>query len=200
MGDIFDALFGQVKYTHKKNAEAISLLNQISQDIEIIYLEGNHDFNLQNLFPNIKLFKISQQPIATTFENKNILLSHGDFNAGFSYKIYSTIIRNPLTLHLLAFIDNRFSHFILNKLDTILSKKNDCKTMQTFEEFTQQRLTQNYNCDYFIDGHFHQNQTFQMSSFTYINIGAFACNQRYFIVKSTQNKELLEEHIFSKGI
>jgi UDP-2,3-diacylglucosamine hydrolase len=31
-------------------------------------------------------------------------------------------------------------------------------------------------------------------------LGAFACNQRYFIVKSTQDIEFLEENIFSKGI
>lgn len=50
LGDIFDTLFGAIPYTAKINQEAIKLLNEISQEIELIYLEGNHDFNLKKYF------------------------------------------------------------------------------------------------------------------------------------------------------
>ena len=43
MGDIFDALFGDVEYTLNVNAQMIKLINEISEFIEVIYLEGNHD-------------------------------------------------------------------------------------------------------------------------------------------------------------
>ena len=50
-GDIFDALFGAVKKTIETNAQIISMLNDISQKIEVVYMEGNHDFNLEHVFP-----------------------------------------------------------------------------------------------------------------------------------------------------
>ncbi len=47
MGDIFDTLFGGIPNTIQTNQEAVKLLNDISLEIEVIYLEGNHDFNLK---------------------------------------------------------------------------------------------------------------------------------------------------------
>ena len=200
MGDIFDALFGQVKYTHIQNQEIIDLVNKISLNIEIIMLEGNHDFNLKSIFLNAEVFQISQQPLFCKYNKKRVYLAHGDFNAGLEYKIYTALIRNPLLLSILAFVDNVGSHFILKKLDKQLGKKDDCKKLDNFESFISNRLLKKYKCDYFIEGHFHQNIAFNLKSFSYINLAAFACNQRYFTVNSSQDKELLEENIFSKGI
>ena len=93
-----------------------------------------------------------------------------------------------------------FGHAILKRLDAYLSKKDDCREFVGLKRFMQKRLGAKYSCDYFIEGHFHQNKTIEMDGFVYINLGAFACNQRYFIVKSSQEIELLQENIFSKGI
>ncbi len=194
MGDIFDALFGGVEKTSQKNQELLSLINSVSLKLEIIYLEGNHDFNLQSLFPNIQVFKINQQPIKCSYEDKSIYLAHGDYDGDIGYKIYTKIIRNSLLLKFL----NLFDEYILNKLDKYLNMKNDCKELDWFEGFIQKRMANRYECDYFIEGHFHQNKIIKLNNYKYINLAAFACNQRYFIVKSSKDKELLEENIFSK--
>ena len=90
-------------------------------------------------------------------------------------------------------------HNILKKLDEYLSKKNDCKDFIGFENFISQRLDQKYSCDYFIEGHFHQNKIFKLYNYKYTNLGAFACNQRYYIVKSlSQTEFLLEENFFKR--
>ncbi|MDA7817612.1 metallophosphoesterase [Sulfurimonas sp.] len=199
MGDIFDALFGGVSYTHKTNEEAISLLNEISQDIEVIYLEGNHDFNLKKVFPFSKVFSISAQPLTCNYGDKTIILAHGDMEVGQGYKIYSSIIRNKIVLFLLSIIDKLLGHYILKKLDNYLSKKDDCNEFTGFREYISKRLEGKYVCDYFVEGHFHQNKTINYEDFIYINLGVFACNQRYFIVKSVQDADLLQENTFSKG-
>ena len=200
MGDIFDALFGDVVYTQEINTYMIKLINEISEFIEVIYLEGNHDFNLQEVFPNVKVFSIQNQPVICTYEDKTVYLAHGDFDGERAYKIYTSIIRNSFTLYILKSIDSMLNHFILKKLDNYLSKKDDCREFLGFDEFIEKRLVCKVVCDYFIEGHFHQNRTIKFENITYINLGAFACNQRYFIVKSLEDKELLEENIFSKGI
>ena len=200
MGDSFDALFGGVERTYEINSEIIELLNELALEMEVVCLEGNHDFNLKNVFENVKVSPIKEQPIACTYKEKKVLLAHGDFDGGFTYLTFTAIIRNPIVLRLLKSLDNATSHWVLKKLDAYLSKKEDCKKIENFKERAFKRINSTYECDYFIEGHFHQNETFEFPNLTYVNLGAFACNQRYFIVKSIQDKELLEENIFSKGI
>ncbi|MFA6191647.1 MAG: metallophosphoesterase [Sulfurimonas sp.] len=198
MGDIFDTLFGEIPYTAEINQEAIKLLNGISQETELIYLEGNHDFNLKNVFPLAKIFPIKQQPLACKYNDKVVMLAHGDFGEDIGYKIYTSIIRNPLVLLFLRAVNFISNNLILKKLDSYLSKKNDCREFVGFDAFISKRLGDKYKCDYFVEGHFHQNKSVKFDNFRYINLGAFACNQRYFIVKSSKEVELLEENIFFK--
>ncbi|MDO8455021.1 MAG: metallophosphoesterase [Sulfurimonas sp.] len=198
LGDIFDTLFGAIPYTQKINEEAIKLLNEISQEIELIYLEGNHDFNLKNIFPHAKVFSIKQQPLVCKYNDKVVMLAHGDFGEDVGYKIYTFIIRNPLVLLLLRAVNFISSNLILKKLDSYLSKKNDCREFVGFDTFIVKRLSNKYKCNYFVEGHFHQNRSIKFDNFRYTNLGAFACNQRYFIVKSSKEVELLEENIFFK--
>ena len=200
MGDIFDALFGNVTYTCEKNREIIELINKISLKLEVIILEGNHDFNLQNIFLNAEVFTISEQPVLCKYNEKRVYIAHGDFDVGMGYKIYTILIRNRLLLSMLALIDTLFFHFILKTLDKKLARKEDCKDFRGFYDFIVKRLEKRYLCDYFIEGHFHQNRVLKLKNFSYINLAAFACNQRYFSVNLRQDKELLEEKTFSKGI
>ena len=200
MGDIFDALFGSIDYTLEKNAEIVKLLNNISQDIEIIYLEGNHDFNLQDVFPKAKVFPMKMQPVMCQYQDKAVCIAHGDFDGAFFYKLYSSIIRNPTVLFILRGVDKLLNNYIIKKIDKYLTKKEDCKEFVGFREFIEKRLGNRVACDYFIEGHFHQNVSMDFDNLSYVNLAAFACNQRYFIVKSLEDKELFEENIFSKGI
>lgn len=199
MGDVFDALFGQISYTHMENAQIVSLLNRLSQKIEIIYLEGNHDFNLKNIFPQMKIFSFTHQPISLKFNNLTVLLAHGDILNSKKYSIYTKIIRNPITLYLLSFLDFLTNHSILKLLYDYLSKKDDCREFVGFEEFMQKRLAKIDKCDYFVEGHFHQNKGFLVRDFRYFNLGAFACNQRYFVVESSQEMIFFTQKQFLEG-
>jgi UDP-2,3-diacylglucosamine hydrolase len=199
MGDMFDALFGGVSYTQKINQEAIKLLNEISLEIELIYLEGNHDFNLKNIFPHAKVFPISAQPVECTYRDKKVLIAHGDIEGDFSYKVYTSLIRNMVILSMLSILDFILGHYILKKLDKYLSKKNDCKEFKEFKEYISRRLGNKYKCEYFIEGHLHQNKTIKYKEFIYTNLGVFACNQRYFIVEFLQETKFLQEKFFCKG-
>ncbi len=196
MGDIFDTLFNNVPYTHELNAEAIEIINEISSEIEVIYLEGNHDFNLSNIFPKVKVFGIKAQPVSVKYNGKKVLLAHGDIQSPLLYRVYTSIVRNSGVIYFLNILDSISGHSIINSLDEYLSKKEDCKEFTGFREFIQNRLEDKYHSDYFIEGHFHQNKTLKFKNFTYINLAAFACNQRYFIVKSSKDVELLGECFF----
>lgn len=199
MGDIFDALFGSIEYTYIHNKEMIQLIKEIAQEIEVIYFEGNHDFNLQAVFDNLKIYPIAKQPVECSYKGKKVYLAHGDFDAPFGYKLYTFFIRNSIVLKILRIFDNFFNHVILNFVDRHLMKKDDCKELVWFDKFIQNRFIGRYDCDYFIEGHFHQNKQIKLQNMNYFNLGAFACNQRYFIVKSFKDNAILEEQQFSKG-
>ncbi len=191
MGDIFDALFKEVPKTQENNAQMIRLLNEISETIELIYLEGNHDFNLQAIFLNAKIISLNRQPLICSFKNKRVALAHGDFDIGLFYKIYTVLIRNSFVLYLLNKIDTWTSNSILKRLDSYLNKKDDCKEFIGFETYIKNRNLDKFECEYFIEGHYHQNRSFSFEQLNYINLAAFACNQRYFIVKSNKDNELM---------
>ncbi|MDQ7069044.1 MAG: hypothetical protein Q9M40_14355 [Sulfurimonas sp.] len=113
-------------------------------------------------------------------------LAHGDFDIGVAYKVYTAFIRNSVVLYILNFIDRLTDNTILKKLDKFLDKKDDCKEFIGFESYIKNRNLEKFKCEYFIEGHYHQNKSFFFKQVSYINLAAFACNQRYFIVKLTQ--------------
>lgn len=200
MGDIFDMLYGPIPRTYGYNTEGIDLLNRLCKTIEIIYLEGNHDFLLEDLFPDITIIRRENQPITMSYEGKNIAFSHGDSAMGFGYELYTALIRSTLVLGVLRVIDTAGGGFIVAWLEKEMKRKSHCRSIEHFDALIEKRLRtlKNESIDILIEGHFHQNRVIHYPQFDYINVGAFACNERYFTVQSIQNKTLLHEAMFRK--
>lgn len=184
MGDMFDLLVGEVSYTKELFKESITLINKISEKIEIFYFEGNHDFDLQSVFPDVKVFPISLQPFCFRYRDKKILLSHGDLYQGFGYTLYTAIIRNKISLKILDFIDNSTKNFISKKILTPQIGKNICYEIENFEKIIKQKL-QKYDIgiteiDFVFEGHHHQDKEFVFGELKYKNFSSFACDKSYY--------------------
>ncbi len=200
LGDIFDMLFGGVPHTAKMNEELVELLTSIAEKMEIFYFEGNHDFRLKKFFGSkLHIFPIKRQPALFHCNNKRLCLAHGDFDAPFGYKVYTALIRNPFILFFLNIYDSLSNHSVLRFVERHMSKKEECKKLEWFESFIQKRFEKGCACDYFVEGHFHQNKVLELLDCRYINLGAFACNQRYFVVKFKEDQIVFEERYFTKG-
>jgi len=172
MGDIFDFLSNEIEYFIKKNKIVIDLINKISENIEVIYLEGNHDFNLQNLFLNTLVIPRKLQPISIIYNNKKIKLAHGDIYTPFLYNFYTYIIRNRFVLKFLNLLD--INNWLTKQIEKRLEQKDICKINRYFNTIIKQRLIK-YNCDLIIEGHFHQNSL----NTQYINIPSLFCDKEY---------------------
>ena len=201
MGDIFDLLFGPIPLTCERNAEAVAAINEIAARMEVLYLEGNHDFRLASLFPGVKVVPLGEQPLRALWGGKQVLLAHGDWGMEPRYRCYTSLIRSRPLLLLLRAIDTLASHAIIRRLDRYLAKKEDCGGFDDFEGYTAARLSRLElgNTELFIEGHFHQNRAFDVGRCRYVNLGAFACNQRYFELQSIDKPEPLREAVFPKG-
>ena len=122
MGDIFDLLFGHNEYIQNFSKEAITLLQELSKELEIIYLEGNHDFCLKEIFPNIQVYSRAEQPLHFTLNQQDVYLSHGDkYETNFGYNLYSNVLRNKFTLTFLKtfekqIIDDRMAKLKVKKI------------------------------------------------------------------------------------
>ncbi len=176
MGDIFDFISGESKYFIQQNSDAINLLNKLSKDIEIIYLEGNHDYNLKIIFPNMEVIKRENQPLLAKLNDKTIALSHGDNFINWKYDLYCKFIRNTVFLRFMNFIDINF--FISKKIEEALVKKNICHTIRNFEHIVSKRV-KNYDANIIIEGHYHQGNSYFLDEKMYINIPSLCCQKEY---------------------
>ncbi|MGK0255500.1 MAG: UDP-2,3-diacylglucosamine hydrolase [Arcobacteraceae bacterium] len=183
MGDIFDFLSEEIEYFKSLNYKIISLINELSRTHEVLYLEGNHDFNLYKIFPNVTVIQRKEQPLFIKQEDKIIALSHGDIFTPKSYDLYTSVIRNRKVLKFVNFLDikNFFSKFVEKKL----MKKNLCHKQDNYLDFVQNRI-KSYNSisatDLIIEGHFHQGSI----SDKYINIPSLVCDNKYMIYQNGQ--------------
>ena len=179
MGDIFDLLFGSVEISIKENKKLIDLINKIALNKTIIYLEGNHDFNLKTIFSNISIIPIKEQPLLVSYKSKTIALAHGDHKISFLYNtIYSNLIRNKSVLKFI----NTLNKLLNNKIFTAIKKskedKDRCYKIKNFKSIITKRL-QYYEEKYIIEGHYHQDKQYIINDKTYINLPAFICKKEF---------------------
>lgn len=188
MGDMFDFISGESKYFINRNKQLIDLINKLSNEIEVVYLEGNHDYNMANLFPNILVVKREKQPLRVNYKGYNVDIAHGDIFTPWHYNLYCKIIRNHPLLVFLNMID--FNNFISKKIYYTLIKKQICYKMKDFESFAKKRL-KNYNSKMIIEGHFHQGKSFESDEQVYVNIPSLCCENSYSRLNGSFIKEKL---------
>ena len=188
MGDMIDFISGESKYFIKQNSVLINLMNKLSKKIQIVYLEGNHDYNLKSIFPNINVIKRENQPLLAKLKNnQTVSLSHGDNFIDWKYDLYCKLIRNTFFLKFMNLIDINF--FISKKIEKALVKKSICHKMKNFEQIVKKRL-KNYNTDIVVEGHYHQGDTYNIDNKKYINIPSLCCQKTYIKIEELNFNEV----------
>lgn len=182
MGDMFDFLSSQNTYFINKNKEVIDLINELSTKHEIFYLEGNHDYNIQELFPKIKVYKREEQPLEARYKNMSVMISHGDIYVNdIFYELFCKIIRNKIFLKFLNIID--IQSMLSKKVYYFLLNKDICHKIDNFKEIIKTRIKY-YSAELIIEGHFHQGNEYNIDNKRYKNIPSLACSSEYTIFKN----------------
>jgi len=186
MGDMFDLLVGAIDYTVMQNQEVIQRINTLSQNKEIFYFEGNHDFDLQKLFPNVTVIPRSQQPLVCTYHDKRLALSHGDLHQGWRYQLFCTLLRHPISLKLLNFIDKNRDNFISKNILQKQHNKNICKKIDNFHQKIKLK-SKKYDIagnrfDVICEGHYHMNEKYSFEGAQYVLFASYACGKSYFTI------------------
>ncbi len=182
MGDMFDFLIDS-EYVKKKYQKQISLIDELSEKMEIYYFEGNHDFGLKKIFPKVKVVDIKMQPTKFYYKDKIMMLSHGDIFGGLGYKIFTSILRSSLVLKSWNFLDKILSFQLSKSIFRMQNKKIICKKYLKFEKKIESKISNYKKCDFIVEGHFHQGKQLQINTLMYINIPSLACDLRYIQIK-----------------
>jgi len=172
MGDIFDLLFAKNRLIYEYNKSNIKRLQRVSEVTSVYYIEGNHDFYLQPLFPNIKIVPFNKQPLMAKYKNSYIYLSHGDkIDTTPGYRLYTTILRSPITLWLLK----PFGRYIINRSINYLKSKKICTRIKGFENIISKReKLYPKDAKWIVEGHLHQGKIINK----YVSLPAFACSNK----------------------
>ncbi len=177
MGDIFNLLFGYSQYIKSFVQDAVDLLQKLSKKIDIYYIEGNHDFCLKDIFPNIKIYTIEEQPVKFRLKSQDVYLSHGDrYNTSLLYTIYTKLLRNRVTITILL----PFEKAIIDHRVKKLREKNICSKIKNFETIIERIIEKYPPNTLIVEGHFHQNRIFK----NYISLPSLACQKKIAIVES----------------
>ena len=195
MGDVFDLLFAPVDAFLALEKETVQQINRLSKKIEIVYIEGNHDFLLANIFPDILVIPINQQPYPANFLGGSGWLAHGDWDGSLGYKVYTSFIRNRTIISVLNKLDHILRGTISRKLSSKMALKKLCRSFTGFKDFIENRFKRySHYKGWFIEGHFHQGVEIKLENLKYFNLDSMACNQSYFVVQSNNNEILLIKH------
>jgi len=176
MGDIFDLLFGYNDYIQTLSKPAIELLQKISKELEVIYLEGNHDFCLEEVFPDIQVYSRAKQPLHCQLNNQDIYLSHGDkHKTKFAYNLYSNILRRKTTLILLKIFEKKIIDHRVGKL----KRKKICGEFKGYKERFDGIIEEYPKDCLIVEGHFHQGLIHK----NYISLPSLACQGEVGVVE-----------------
>jgi len=182
MGDIFDFLSYEIKYFIEANQNIITLINRISAYKDVLYFEGNHDFNLKKIFFNVEVISRNEEFFYMNYNNTKVYISHGDIHTPILYDVFTKIFRNKYILKCLNMID--IKGFISKYFEQKLIQKSICGDFANFEKFASKRIEQyNISDDYLIiEGHFHQGKIYK----NYINIPSLACANKYMQIQNNK--------------
>lgn len=198
MGDIFDFLSFNASFTLEFYAKQIKLLNELSKNLQIFYFEGNHDFNLSRVFPNIEIFPNQLQPVIFKISKKNeVSISHGDNYLGFITKRILMFLRNEKMIDFLDFFDKKLGRKITKMILKSQLNKQIYKEFSTFESFVEKKIDK-FDTNYIFEGHFHQGKTFKFENKTYINFESFGVSAKYYIFQKNGENFHFDE-IYFKG-
>ncbi|MBZ7981135.1 metallophosphoesterase [Campylobacter sp. RM12640] len=189
LGDIFNLLIGGISSCKNDNLDIIKALDDLALKIEIIYFEGNHDFNLTNLFKNVKIIK--NQPILATYNNKIFAISHGDIFLPIITQIVLRFLRFSFVIFILNLLNILSFDKIYQKICNQQKVKKLYKKLDFFKKLMEFRIKKyksffikkGVNIDYIIEGHFHQGDEYCLENIKYKNLEAFANDRSFFILE-----------------
>ena len=161
LGDLFEFWIGypEVPFTHY--LPVLGLLEQLRENgVEIVYLEGNHDFHMGPFFEKTLKARIFSGPAGIDLDGKKVYLCHGDQinKTDYGYRMLRALLHNPVTRAVIPLVPPAAASFIAERMGRASRGNHQLRSIKwdynaIMREFAAARFKEGY--DAVIIGHFH---------------------------------------------
>jgi len=159
VGDLFDLFVGNKSVFVQRYFEVLEALKKLGEkDVEVFYIEGNHDFHLESIFENAPHVRIYSDYLHYEFNGRKILFSHGDkINAkDYGYQLFRFGLRNLVSQTILEVAPGS----LIDRIGSSMSRASrgyhpepDEKVVQLFRNYACEQISKGY--DFVVLGHSH---------------------------------------------
>ena len=194
MGDMFDFL-ANTTYVQRLYKEEIALINELSQKCEIFYFEGNHDFNLCEIFPRAKVYPNAAQPAKFICESgETVQIAHGDLFLPRLTQFALLSLRNRTFLKFMDLLDRALKFKISKMILKSQEGKNLYKKMPDFKDIIAPKINF-YAANLIIEGHYHQDEILYFGEKKYINLCSFGAGSKIYEVAKSEKFMLIPKNL-----
>ena len=158
LGDFFEFWVGLKNVLFFEYFNVLAELKKLrDKGIEIIFIEGNHDFNMGDFFAETLKIQVCEEYYSMNVNSKKFLFLHGDTINLKEDRFYS---------FLRLFLRSKFVKFLINNIPAYMILKIAKKFSSTsrkylYKDFDLKRVIDNYekcaDFDFIISGHYHLN-------------------------------------------
>lgn len=192
VGDLFDLFIGNKTVFVERYYELISQLRGLAdKNVEVFYIEGNHDFHLENIFDDCSHVRLYADNLHYEWDGRKFHFCHGDkINwRDIGYLSFRLLTRNLLSQLLIESAPGA----LIDRVGSMMSKASRGYHAEPSEKIV--RLFRNYACDqisngydFVIMGHSHylDDMRFRVGSHEgqYVNVGYPRKHRKYLELRS----------------
>lgn len=194
MGDMFDFL-ANTTYVQRFYEEEIALINELSRKCEIFYFEGNHDFNLREIFPRAKVYPNAAQPVKFICEGgETVQIAHGDLFLPRLTQFALLSLRNRAFLKFMDLLDRALKFKISKMILKSQEGKNLYRKMPNFKDIIAPKIDF-YAANLIIEGHYHQDEILYFGEKKYINLCSFGVRSKIYEVAKSEKFMLIPKNL-----
>ena len=152
MGDFFDFWFGFRDLSSLKSeyGDILKLLEQLRSDnVKVIYVEGNHEFRLGPFLSDTMGIKVYDKCAEIDLDGKKIYLAHGDrAYPTISHRILTWLLRNKLSYLLISLLRPRIVIAVAKWWSAGSRNRSSKKTspiIERLQRFAQRKLNEGFD-------------------------------------------------------
>jgi UDP-2,3-diacylglucosamine hydrolase len=187
VGDLFDLFIGSKPVFVERYYELLAKLRSLgSRNVEVFYIEGNHDFQLENLFDDCAHIRLYGDSLHYEWNGRKIHFCHGDkINwKDVGYQAFRFLTRNLVAQCLIEVAPGT----LLDRLGSVMSKASrgynpepTDKVVHLFRNYACEQISSGY--DFVVMGHSHymDDMRFRVDAHEgqYVNVGYPRKHRKY---------------------
>lgn len=189
VGDVFEFWMEYRDYVNKNHFRLLQALAElVDSGVQVHYLAGNHDFQLDDFFPS-QLGVQVHRTLKIELQGRKIWIQHGDGVAKFDwkYRLARRILHNPINLFLFRLLHPDWGMTLARWVGSTSRHANKEKDplLQEYQDWARETMLRE-SCDAVVHGHNHHGGVEETAEGTHANCGQWLFALSYLELRDGQ--------------